>query len=274
MPYYQPRCLVFPSCCLGMSLAWTPTCYQSQLDTGNPLICPLGLLVPEHSLAACKTWRASQEALKSACLGHGHLRQSLKPRGIISKSNRYFGSPMKYLGNWSCTVYVWVGMVGRRLGWFGFQFSEGLYCHSKGKWMYFPPGLVLRVLRAISVSCSDKRSSDPSRVPWTCVVGLKFSMHAGKPAWTVHLLSEGWRGETLPSCSFDDGHKGAKVNPSVPYKRLLQWMRTEGTRREGTCVQEQCVSWPGSAPPGWCHHRWGVRHTGGRQLSRLASCCS
>ena len=92
--------------------------------------------------------------------------------------------------------------------------------------MYFPAGLVFRVLRAISVSCSDKGSSGPSHVPWTCVVGLKFSMHACKPgtevAWTVHVLSEGWRGEMLPSCSFGDEHKGARVNPSVPYKRLLQ----------------------------------------------------
>lgn len=92
--------------------------------------------------------------------------------------------------------------------------------------MYSPAGLVLGVLRAISVSCSDKGSSGPSHVPWTCVVALKFSMHAGKPrteaAWTVHLLSEGGRGEMLPSWSFDDELKGARVNPPVPYKRHLR----------------------------------------------------
>lgn len=185
---------------------------------------------------------------------------------------------MKYLGNWSCTVYVWVVMMGRRLGWFVFQVSEGLYCHSKGKWMYFPAGLVLRVLRAISVSCSDKGSWDPSQVPWTCVVGPQFSVHAGKPrtevAWTVNLLSEGWRGEMLPSWPFGDEHKGTRVNPSVPYKRHLQWIRIEDTRRKRRYVQERCLSWSFRASSGWCHHHRCLWHAGGRQLSRFVSCCS
>lgn len=156
------------------------------------------------------------------------------------------------------------------------RFRPKLFYDSKGRWN--PAGLVLRILRAISASCSDKGSSGPSHVPWTCIVGLKFSMHAGKAgtkvAWTVHLLSEGWRGEMLPSCSFDDENKGTRVNLSVPYKRLLQWMRTEGTRRERRYVQEQYLSCPFRAPPGWCHYHQGLWHTGGRQLSRLGGCCS
>lgn len=138
---------------------------------------------------------------------------------------------------------------------------------------------VWSVLRAISVSCSNKGSSGPSQVPWTCVVGLKFSMCAGKPGteavWNrgMPLLSDGWRGQILSPCSFGEEYNRARVNTSAPYKRLLQWTRTEGARRGRQNVQERCLSWSFRALPGWCCHHWSLWHTGVRQLSRLTSCC-